>query len=294
MTRRSSAAQTALGPMVIAAVEQHEPAGRRIVDDSLAIRLLPPTVALLVRACGWKLLREWLMGATDRKAVGIWGGILCRKRYADDQVADALAAGIDQLVMLGAGMDTRAYRLPDPDRVRVYEVDLAANIDRKRARVQAAFGDVPGHVRLVPVDFESDDLVQSLTANGFRFDRPAMFGWEAVTQYLTEEGVRRTLAPLAKAAPGSRLIFTFVRRDFLDGATGYQAEGAYRDFVTRRRVWHFGLAPDEVAALLEEYGWTEREQVGTPEYQRRYLQPTGRSLPVSEIERFVSATKSKS
>lgn len=101
---------------------------------------------------------------------------------------------------------------------------------RRSSRIRA------DHVRLVSVDFETDDLMESLAANGFQLDQPTMVVWEAVTQYLTEDGVRRTLALLGKAATGSRLVFTFVRRDFLDGTNSYQAEGAYRDFVVRHRV----------------------------------------------------------
>lgn len=292
MARRSAAEQTAFGPMVIAAVEQLEAADRRIVTDPLALQFLPPTMAFLVRACRWRWWRGQLVRATESKARGIWAGMLCRKRYADDQVSTALGTGIDQLVVLGAGFDTRAYRLADPRRVRAYEVDLPANIDTKRARVHAALGEAPEHVQLVPVDFETDDLAESLAAKGFRLDRPAVFVWEAVTQYLTEDAIRHTLTLLAKAARGSRLTFTYIRQDFLDGTNSYLAEGAYRDFVERHQVWHFGLHPDQVGPLLDEYGWTEREQVGAAEYQQRYLEPTGRDMPVSEIERFVTASKS--
>jgi methyltransferase (TIGR00027 family) len=289
MARRPPAAQTAFGPMVIAAVEQLEPADRRIVTDPLAVRFLPPALAMVVRACRWRGLRNRLVAATESKGKGIWGGMLCRKRYADDRVAEAVATGVDQVVVLGAGMDTRAYRLAAT--AWVYEVDLPANVDTKRARVRAALGEVPAHVRLVPVDFESGDLADSLTANGLQFDRPTMFVWEAVTQYLTEDGVRRTLALLAKAVAGSRLLLTYVRRDFLDGTDDHGAAGAYREFVLKQRVWHFGLAPAEVGPLLAEYGWTEDEQVGAAEYRHRYVEPAGRDLPVSELERFVSATK---
>jgi methyltransferase (TIGR00027 family) len=118
-----------------------------------------------------------------------------------------------------------------------------------------------------------------------------MFVWEAVTQHLTEDGVRHTLAFLAEAAPGSRLVFTYVRRNFLDGTNTHEAEDAYREFVVRRQIWHFGRTPDHVAGLLDEYGWTEREQVGAAEYQHRYLRPLGRDLPVSEIERFTFASR---
>jgi methyltransferase (TIGR00027 family) len=289
MPRRPAAALFALGPMVIAAVEHFEPAEQRIVTDPLAVRFLPPGLALMVRACRWQRLRAKLITATNAKAMGIWGGMLCRKRYADDQVTTAVAAGVDQIVVLGAGMDTRGYRLAGS--ARVVEVDLPANIDTKHARVRAALGAVPDHVHLVPVDFETDDLAEALTAAGVEIDRPVMVVWEAVTQYLTEDAVRHILTWLAKAASGSRLIFTYLRRDFLDGTHSYQAEGAYRDFVQRHRVWHFGLTPDQVAPLLADYGWTEDEQVGTTEYQHRYLEPVGRVVPVSEIERFVAATK---
>lgn len=289
MARRPAAAQTAFGPMVIAAVEQFEPAEQRIVTDPLAARFLPSGLALMVRACRWQCLRSKLIAATNAKAMGIWGGMLCRKRYADDQVTAAITAGVDQIVVLGAGMDTRGYRLASS--ARVFEVDLPANIDTKRARVRAALGAVPDHVQLVPVDFETDNLAKALTDAGFHIDGPVMVVWEAVTQYLTEDAVRHTLTWLAKAANGSRLIFTYLRRDFLDGTHLYQAEGAYRDFVQRHRVWHFGLTPDQVAPLLADYGWTEDEQVGTTEYQHRYLEPARRTMPVSEIERFVAATK---
>lgn len=291
MARRPPAAQTAFGPMVIAAVEQFEPADLRIVTDALAVRFLPPALATMVRTCRWPWWRKQLVRLTESSARGLWAGMLCRKRYADDQVLAALDT-TDQLVVLGAGFDTRAYRVADPDRVRVYEVDLPANIDAKRTRVRAVLGAVPGHVRLVPVDFESGDLAESLTAAGLDFERPVMVVWEAVTQYLTEDAVRRTFALLARAAPGSRLIFTFVRQDFLDGTNAYGAEGAYRRFVARQRIWRYGMYPDRVAAFLAEYGWTEDEQVGAAEYRERYLEPAGRDLPVSEIERFVSATRS--
>lgn len=289
MARRPPAAQTAFGPMVITAVEQCEPAERRVVTDPLALRFLPPGLALMARACRWRALRDRLVRATDAKARGIWGGVLCRKRYADDQVAAAVAGGIEQVVVLGAGLDTRGYRLDDA--VRVFEVDLPANIATKRARVKAALGAVRGHVRLVPVDFETGDLTESLSSAGFDPAKPVMVVWEAVTQYLTETAVRDTFTWLAKAVPGSRLVFTYVRRDFLDGTNLYEAQGAHRDFVTRHRVWHFGLHPEQVAPLLADHGWTEDEQVGAIEYRQRYLEPAARELPVSEIERFVAATK---
>lgn len=282
MARRPPAARTALGPVFVTAVEQHTPPEQRIVTAPLAPRMLPAAMRLTASAARWGRLRRLTESAADRRAPGVWGGMLCRKRYARDQVRSALDAGIGQLVVLGAGLDTLAYEVDVP----AYEVDMPENIAAKRKRIQAVAGDT----RLVPVRFESDDLADSLADHGFRVGEPAVFVWEGVTQYLRDADVRRTLSFLSTAASGSRLIFTFVRRDFFDGVDLYGAESLHRDFV-RRHVWHFALDPPEVAGLLEEYGWTEREQAGPAEYATRYLHPAGRDLRATEIERSVYAEK---
>jgi len=288
---RSASAQTAFGPMVIAAVERYTPPPQRLIDDELAVRFLPPGLRLIVRACRWRLVLDLLVRMTDRYAPGMWGSMLCRKRYADDTVADALTCGIGQIVILGAGLDTRAYRLVAPTDALAFELDQPVNTDYKLRRLRAIYADTPERVRVIPIDFEADDLAATLTAAGFDISRPALFVWEAVTQYLTEQSVRATFTFLAKAAAGSRLIFTYVRADFLDGTNLYGA-GPLRERMTGRHdIWKFGLAPEEIAGLLREYGWVEREQVGPAEYAARYLEPAGRRIPVSEIERFVRAEK---
>lgn len=288
---RRTVAGTAFGPMAIAAVERYTPPALRLLEDDLAARLLPAAQRLLVRACRWRLLRRGLVAATESSAPGLWGGIICRKRYADDVVSEAVAAGIGQVVILGAGLDTRGLRLAAPAGAQVYELDQPANIAYKTRRLRAAFGGLPDRVRLVPLDFETDDVAATLAAAGFDGTAPALFVWEAVTQYLTEEAVRATLAFLGKAQRGSRLIFTYVRADFLDGTNSYGADRLRRRMVGRNGVWLFGIDPQGAGALLGEYGWVEREQLGGAEYTARYLAPRGREMAVSEIERFVAAEK---
>jgi methyltransferase (TIGR00027 family) len=277
--------------MVIAAVEHLLPARERIVDDALAVRLLPAGLRLTVRACRWPAARRLLIAATDKQASGIWAGVLCRKRYADDQVRAALEAGIEQVVLLGAGLDTRSCRLVAPAGGCAFEVDLPENIADKRDRLQTVLGRVPENVVLIPADFETADLARLLAEHGYRADRPAMFVGEAVSQYLSPQAVHSMFGFLAGAAPGSRLVFTYVRQDFLDGTDLHGAQNAHRAFVTEQRVWRFGLAPEAVADLLAAYGWAEREQVGPQEYLTRYIRPAARALSPSPIERFVCADK---
>ena len=93
-------------------------------------------------------------------------------------------------------------------------------------------------------------------------DARTFFIWEGVTQYLTEDAVRATLGALQAAPSGSRLVFTYVRRDFIDGVNMYGAAMLYKRFRQRQQVWQFGLDPDEVGAFVGEYGWRLRRAGG--------------------------------
>ncbi len=277
------ASGTATGPMMIAAMEQQLPAGRRLVTDELAVAMLPAAARWPARR---SVPRRLMMAMLERDSPGLWNSIACRKRYLDDRLTEALDEGIEALVLLGAGFDTRGYRLAAPRGITVYEVDLPVNLDAKRERMP-----VPDNVIPVPIDFETEDLGASLAAAGHRRDARTLFVWEGVTQYLTEPAVRATLKALSETASGSRLAFTFVQKDFLDGVNLYDSPRMHERFAGKDGIWHYGLDPAGVASLLSGYGWREVEQVGAAEYSTRYVKPAGRPGPVSDLERCVYAVK---
>jgi methyltransferase (TIGR00027 family) len=276
--------------MVQAAIEQYEPPERRLVSDDLALSILPAGQRALVRAMRWPLLRRLTIAAGERAVPGSWSIITCRKRYIDDKLGEALG-DIDAVVILGAGMDTRAYRLAHRSDVPVFEVDLPVNIDRKKAAVRRAIGGTPASVHLVPLDFEHDDLISTLTGQGYRTDARTFFIWEGVTQYLTEDAVRATLEALRPAPAGSRLVFTYVRKDFIDGVNMYDAAILYKRFRQRQQVWRFGLDPDDVGNFVADYGWRLVEQAGPDYFLRNYIEPAGRDLNASQLEWSVYAEK---
>ncbi|BDB43418.1 MULTISPECIES: SAM-dependent methyltransferase [Mycobacterium] len=287
---RNPAARTAFGPMVLAAVEQNESADRRLIDDDLAELFLPIPMRLLVATTHWPTVRGALIRASEWTGRGLWANIACRKRFIGDKLAEALD-DIDAVVILGAGLDTQAYRLNRQVRKPVFEVDLPVNIARKAKTVRRVLGELPLSVRLVALNFERDDLLTALAEHGYLPDYRAFFIWEGVTQYLTEQAVRTTLEGLRPTAPGSRLVFTYVRRDFIDGTNRYGTRTLYRSVRGRKKLWHFGLDPDEVAQFLNEYGWRLVEQLGPDELSERYVAPTGRKLATSQIEWSAYAEK---
>jgi methyltransferase (TIGR00027 family) len=276
--------------MMLAAMEQTEPPGRRLVDDDLAARFLPAPTRWLVTATPPRLMRRLMMAAMERDGPGLWANLTCRKQYVADKVTEALD-DIDAVVILGAGLDTLAYRLARQSRVPIFEVDQPVNIERKAKAVRRVLGQLPSSVRLAPLDFERDDVLTTLTGLGYRADCRTFFVWEAVTQYLTADAVDATLESLRPAAPGSRLVFSYVRRDFIDGVNFYGAQRLYRRFRQRQQLWRFGLRPDEVASFLDAHGWRLVEQLGPEQIVQRYVEPTGRNLTASQVEWSVYAEK---
>ena len=153
------------------------------------------------------------------------------------------------------------------------------------------FGKIPPRVRLVAIDFDREKLEDVLEANGYSPEKRTFFIWEAVTQYLTAEGIRDTFRFLSKAKQGSRLAFTYVRQDFLDGRAMYGWEKFHKKFVEKNRTWIFGMEPGAWPDFLKEYGWRVLEDVGYEELFEKYVKPTGRSLASTPIERIVYAEK---
>ncbi len=281
---------TAFRVMFYVALEQYQPDEHRLIHDDIAHKMLTGRLKLLVRIFGFKPIRQGFLGLIERGFPGTRVGF-CRKRYIDDKLIEAMDTGIDTVVILGSGLDTRAYRFPQLSTLLVYEVDLPQMIAYKERKLRQLYGAVPPHVRLVPMDFDRQMLGEVLKNDDFSVDQKSFVIWEGVTQYISEAAVRTVFEFLAKVRPGSRIIFTYILKDFMDGERTYGLERLYQQTRVKRQMWQFGLQPSQVAAFMGEYSWKELEQVGADEYRQRYLLPVGRTDAVMEIERSVYAEK---
>ncbi|WP_427017646.1 class I SAM-dependent methyltransferase [Pseudarthrobacter sp. P1] len=141
-----------------------------------------------------------------------------------DGAVDRFLPGIDQLVILGAGFDTRPYRLPQDTPVKSFEVDAPATLAVKRGMLDKAGIDAR-HVAFVPADFETDDWLGKLVDAGFDPGRPALFLWEGVTMYLNREAIEDTLRKVAGCATGSRLAFDYFTTEALESGMLYWRYG---------------------------------------------------------------------
>lgn len=284
-----AAAKTGVSPTVEVAIEQYFPKKERIIEDDFAYQILPFSMKVFVWFMRFNSVRAWMIRTTEKYANGIWGGVICRKRYIDEKLIVSINK-IDAVVNLGAGSDTRAYRLPVLSDIPVWEVDQPENIKTKQTFLLKVFRTIPSHVKLVPIDFNLEDLCTVMESNGYSMDKRTFFIWEAVTQYLTEEGIRSTFNFLSKAAHGSRLTFTYICKDFLDGRTMYAWDMIYKKYV-ENKIWIFGMEPEAWPKFLREYGWKVIEDIGYDEMAEKYIKPTGRILASTPIERMVYAEK---
>jgi methyltransferase (TIGR00027 family) len=288
---KNPASQTIYGPMCIAAIEQYYPEKQRLVKDELAIQFLPATLRAFVCLTRWSILRKLFYTLSEIRGHGVWGAVLCRKHYINDKLENALKAGVNAVVILGAGLDTCAYRSNALADLPVFEVDLPKNSAYKKTRLQHIYHQVPAHIRLIGLNIDEQDLESTLISHGYQIKREVFFIWEAVTQYLTADGVRDTFRFLSRAISGSHLVFTYIRQDFIDGTALYSLEALHKNYCGKTPVWKFGMIPEQIEPFLQEYGWQVREHLGAQEYLKNFVKPIGRDLTVTEIERTVHAVK---
>jgi methyltransferase (TIGR00027 family) len=195
----------------------------------------------------------------------------CRSRYAEDRLARGIGRGIGQYVLLGAGLDSFAYRSPLAGRVRVFEVDHPATQEYKRqvgasggvGRAAGSVGAAPDGVTFVPVDFTRDSLADALGRAGFDAARPAFVSWLGVTMYLDSSAIEATVAVLGGFAPGSEIVVDYMLPAGLRDAEGQ----AYADLVgqvaaERGEPWLSVFAPGAMAALLARHGFGPARDVG--------------------------------
>lgn len=192
-----------------------------------------------------------------------------RARFAEDSVARAVTSGTRQAVILGAGLDTFAYRNPYPD-LRVYEIDHPATQRWKRARLASAGIDCPDTLTLVPVDFESQDLATELESTAFTRTEPAVFVWLGVVFYLTPSAARATLEYIAGQAQPVEVIFDYLQSANTDEDRAHLQARADRLAAAGEPLFTY-FTSDEICQQLRVLGFTEIEDRAAQDVIGMYL-----------------------
>lgn len=254
-----------------------------ILDDPLALRLLGPAREAA--------LRDDPFALNDPISRGLRAALVARSRFVEDELTRRMAAGVRQVVLLGAGLDTFAYRRPGLDpALQVFEVDHAGTQQWKRQLLADAAIDVPPGLRFVPVDFERDDLGAALAAAGFQVDRPACVGWMGVTPYLTPDAVLGTLRRLANWAAGSCVCFDHrVPASMLGPVERAVDEAIGQRTAAAGEPWLSSFDPADLQRQLLGLGFGSVETVTPDELNARYFARRKDGLRVGGAVRVVCA-----
>lgn len=262
--RKNQTSLTAAGIAVMRAVESDKPADERICYDPYARRFIPTWMYYIL---GF-FIRS---GYTEIRGPGVNGFLAVRDRYIDDVLQRYLNDGLQQLVILGAGYDSRAYRF-DLQQVSTFEVDHPATQQDKLTKVQAIFGKKPEHICYVSVDFNTQTLETELSASGYDPLLKTLFIWQGVTMYLTREAVDATLDFVVKhSGAGSAIVFDYIYQNILDGSR-------QQNEVTNMRRYRFmtgeglifGISAGTVRSFLMTRGFVDAQDVNADDLKAMY------------------------
>lgn len=200
-------------------------------------------------------------------------GFALRARYAEDSLAESTRRGGRQYLILGAGLDTFAYRQPLwASSLRIYELDHPATQQWKRGRLKAAGIDIPSNLIFVPIDFEHASMVKALRAASFAFDSQALCSWMGVTQYLTQEALESTFRFVLSLPPSSEIVFSFILPQ--EEVSGVEAEWlltAARRAAEVGEPWLARFRAAELAAKLRSMGFSQVIHLTPEEAGIRYF-----------------------
>lgn len=271
---RYRASATADVNAVERAGEMHHPPSKRLVTDPYARHFVQSPVFRLLAASG--PVARFSLRTFDRFYGGNHAQVTLRTGAHAEQVARALADGIDQIVILGAGYDSTAFRIDLGD-ATLFDVDTAPTQEAKQAAIARAGLTPTGTVVYVDCDFESQRPATRLPERGFDPSRRSLCVWLGVMYYLTEAAATETLAELAQLmAPGSRLLADYMDPAVIDGTTPHPgARRSSRSVRRRGEALRFGLTPEGAERLLREQGFAVTDNLRVGDLAARYGPPDG-------------------
>ena len=284
---------------VIRTFETEKPESERLCYDPFAIGFLGATNRVIGRIPPLRKLGLWYL---EREHPLILDCIPARTRYIDEYLNERIDDGIQQLIILGAGYDSRAYRIEGlKGKVTVFEVDEPETQKRKIKLVKRMINPLPSNVVYVAIDFNKEKLPQRMFQSGYNKDKKSLFIWEGVTPLLTAEAVDETLNFVAEnAGPGSSILFNYILKSVVDGTSRHEKAREIRKAFSRGGIFDFrsnrgdrlmfGIEEGTIEAFLSERGFGQIKDISGDYYEAVYFKGPNRHRKGCGLCRVVSAT----
>jgi methyltransferase (TIGR00027 family) len=273
--------------------ESQKPAGKRICYDPYAVHFISPEMmeALKSRANDPKKAKEEAE-KIERFLPGLSNSIRAKFRYFDDFIEKSIDEGIEQLVILGAGYDSRAYRMAGlKSKVKVFEVDHPSAQVVKIEKLKRILDSLPDHVTYVPVDLDTDDLGQKLVEKGYDKSKKSLFILEGVIFYITPKMVDYILSFITRnSGKGSAVLFDYFPQSVVDGTSQLEVgRNIHNQLIQAGEPMQFGIEEGTVEKFLEERGFSQVCNVTSEEYKKMYYHGVNKDREVCSLMSFVHA-----
>lgn len=254
----------------------------KIFDDPLALRVLG-----LENASAQN--QNWLEDSPLSRVLR--ASLAARSRYAEDELHAAVKQGVSQYVVLGAGLDTFAYRNSYPqDALHVFEVDHPVTQIWKKSLLEKVGIPIPKTLSFSPVDFETQTIKDGLRQTGFDTSKPAFFSWLGVTMYLTNDAISATLKFVASLPIGSGIVFDYMISPSLLNPTARKVfDGLANRVAQAGEPFQTFFDPTSLKTALQEIGFGQIEDIQPEEMDARYFQGRTDNLRVGRLAHVMNA-----
>lgn len=292
--KKKGSSVTAENVAFVRALESLKPEGERICYDPYAVRFLSQQYLMFLE-----------MAARDPSKTpfpGVHNSLSARVRYFDDFVKKFIDEGLEQLVILGAGYDTRAYRIEGlKDKVRVFEVDHPETQRVKMGKIKDIFGSLPNHVEYVSVDLENEDFGQQLIENGYGKLQKTVFIMEGLIYYLPQKTIDEMLSCIVEnSGTESAIIFDYIHDSSInrtDGICGIRCmvcdqkaiKNATSDMAEQGEPYKFGIKEGMLETFITQRGFSQVCKVSSEDYKKAYFQGINEGRPVCCLSYFAHA-----
>jgi methyltransferase (TIGR00027 family) len=282
--------KTAERMALVRARESQKPEGERVCYDPYAIRFISPKILELAASNPDEIKARWEQ--FDHLMPGLGNSIVARVRYFDDFVKTSINEGLEQLVIFGAGYDTRAYRIEGlKQKVRVFEVDHPDTQRVKMEKVKEIFGQLPDHVVYLSVDFETEEFGQRLLDIGYNKALKTLFVMEGLIMYIPPEAVDETLSFIVESSgKGSAVLFDYLPGSVINGTCEVETGKNILNYVKQAgEPSQFGIKDETIELFLAQRGFSRIQNVTIEDYKRAYFHGINKNRVVYSSLSFAHA-----
>ncbi len=274
------------------AIETVRPSHERLFADPYATVFLDDGLKRAVKLSTLPLLGRLIPRIIQKRGPGALSSGIARTKYIDDLLQQTIRNGVKQVIILGAGFDTRALRLDFLSSVPVIEIDHPDTAKFKIEKLKETLGQLPSNVSYFQIDFNEESLEELASAHHLHLNIPTTIIWEGVSNYLTEQGVDKTLEFVKKFTLGSYIIFTYINQLVLGHPRSFiGAEKIIKKLGKNEECWTLGFKPEELSGYLARFHLVILEDLGAAEYRDRYMPDRKEISKGYEFYRVVFATR---